>query len=192
MSDEFRDGMPFVGSRLWLDFLNTTPLDPDGRPVDLVADADGLGRWTDAAGLAGEVSAGEDPHEAGRFREILRGAFERLVRGEAIGDDVVAEVDRRLAGVAHRLRLTVGADGPQLAVERRAAGVTGVVAEDFARFVCDHEPARLKHCANPACSMVFYDVGKNARRRWCTMSVCGNRDKVGRFRDRKRREAGTA
>jgi len=192
MSDEFRDGMPFVGSRLWLDFLNTTPLDAEGRAVDLVADAEGLARWTAAAGLGEDVVAGEDPEGARGFRELLRGAFERLAHGGAIGDDVVAEVDRRLAGVAHRLRLTVDATGPRLAVERRASGVTAAVAEDFARFVCDHEPSRLKHCANPACSMVFYDHGKNARRRWCTMSVCGNRDKVNRFRDRKRRDAGAA
>ena len=28
----------------------------------------------------------------------------------------------------------------------------------------------------------FYDRGKNNARRWCTMSLCGNRDKVARYR----------
>ena len=66
------------------------------------------------------------------------------------------------------------------------AGPAGTVAEDFARFIAEHEARRLKHCANPACNMVFYDTGKNNRRRWCSMSVCGNRHKVARFRSRAR------
>ncbi|WP_368860397.1 CGNR zinc finger domain-containing protein, partial [Klebsiella pneumoniae] len=28
-------------------------------------------------------------------------------------------------------------------------------------------------------------VGKNNRRRWCTMALCGNRDKVAQYRGRK-------
>jgi predicted RNA-binding Zn ribbon-like protein len=33
--------------------------------------------------------------------------------------------------------------------------------------------------------MVFYDRGKNSRRRWCSSAVCGNRDKVANYRARK-------
>ncbi len=43
----------------------------------------------------------------------------------------------------------------------------------------------LKRCANPTCTMVFYDTGKNSTRRWCRMSICGNHDKVARYRSHK-------
>jgi len=33
---------------------------------------------------------------------------------------------------------------------------------------------------------VFYDGGKNNTRRWCSMNLCGNRDKVARYRARRR------
>jgi CGNR zinc finger len=42
----------------------------------------------------------------------------------------------------------------------------------IARFVCEHEAARLKRCADPACTMIFYDTGRNNTRRWCGMSIC--------------------
>src|SRR3546814_10967093 len=65
------------------------------------------------------------------------------------------------------------------------ATAAAAIAEDYARFVCDYEPARLKPCANPTCTMVFYDTGRNNTRRWCTMSICGNRDTVARYRSRR-------
>ncbi len=186
MSDEFRDGFPFVGGRLWLDFLNTTPLDPQGRRIEMIDDDGGLARWARAADLAGAAFEVRDAEDARRFREDLRNAFGRLAEGEPIGGDLIDEINRRLARVERRAVLVGRPGGPTLEEERRASDVTGLVADDVARFVCDHAPERLKHCANPGCSMVFYDTGKNNRRRWCTMSVCGNRDKVSRFRDRRR------
>jgi predicted RNA-binding Zn ribbon-like protein len=37
----------------------------------------------------------------------------------------------------------------------------------------------------PRCGWLFVDTSKNGRRRWCSMAVCGNREKV-------RRHAGPA
>jgi predicted RNA-binding Zn ribbon-like protein len=42
--------------------------------------------------------------------------------------------------------------------------------------------SRLRTCANPRCRRVFHD----GARRWCSMAFCGNRAKVGRFRQRRR------
>lgn len=45
----------------------------------------------------------------------------------------------------------------------------------------------IRSCANPTCPLFFEDTSKNKRRRWCSMSSCGNRAKVASFY--KRREA---
>jgi hypothetical protein len=45
---------------------------------------------------------------------------------------------------------------------------------------------RLRGCANPDCTSVFYDRSKNRTARWCSMASCGNRSKVRRFRERER------
>jgi hypothetical protein len=45
---------------------------------------------------------------------------------------------------------------------------------------------RLKACPGPDCGWVFIDGSRNASRRWCQMSECGNRAKAGAFRARQR------
>lgn len=64
-------------------------------------------------------------------------------------------------------------------------GVAAQIAGELAAFLTGYEAERLKHCSNPACTMVFYDRGRNNRRRWCSSAVCGNRDKVANYRARK-------
>ena len=63
--------------------------------------------------------------------------------------------------------------------------VATAVAWDFAHFLKTFDRERMRHCDNPACTMHFYDIGKNNRRRWCSMSACGNRDKIAQYRARK-------
>lgn len=182
--EEFRDGVPFIGGRTWIDFVNTRPLDAAGRPVDLIATPAAFATWTGLAGIAAPSpdEAGASEHaDALALREVMRDLFETAREGLPPSDAALGAIDRALDGVTIRLRLERSAGGLRL-VERLDTGACGAIAADFSRFVCDFEPARLKHCSNPACSMVFYDVGKNNRRRWCSMSVCGNRDKVARFR----------
>ncbi len=187
---EFRDGMPFLGGHLWLDLLNTTPFDGTTQH-DFVATPESCIRWLQAAHLPSSID------EAARqdlqvFRETLRSAVDRLRMASVMPEAVLDAVNAHLEGTVVRFRLVMQHEQVQLeeTLDPGPNGPGGVIARDFARFVCDHEPDRLKRCSNPACSMVFYDRGKNNARRWCTMSLCGNRDKVARYRSRKARNVG--
>ncbi|NLH80490.1 MAG: CGNR zinc finger domain-containing protein [Phyllobacteriaceae bacterium] len=184
---EFREGFPFVGGAAWIDFVDTRPLDPAGRPIDLIATPEALATWARLAEipLATAPTASDHPR-ALALRDALRDLFETTSRGEPPEPAAAAVVEAELERV--RLAPRLAHDGGDWRLDERLDGdLCGALALDFARFVCEVEPQRLKHCANPACSMVFHDVGKNNRRRWCTMSVCGNRDKVARFRARHAR-----
>jgi len=44
----------------------------------------------------------------------------------------------------------------------------------------------LKICPADDCLWAFYDTSRNHSRRWCSMEVCGNRNKVRAFRGRSR------
>jgi predicted RNA-binding Zn ribbon-like protein len=44
---------------------------------------------------------------------------------------------------------------------------------------------RLKQCA--VCPWLFLDASRNHSRRWCSMNECGGRDKMRRYRARRRR-----
>lgn len=49
---------------------------------------------------------------------------------------------------------------------------------------------RLRGCSDPTCLSVFYDRSRNRSGKWCSMSSCGNRNKVRSFRQRSRAGAG--
>jgi predicted RNA-binding Zn ribbon-like protein len=49
------------------------------------------------------------------------------------------------------------------------------------------EPARLRRCARPECSLVFYDITRSATQRWHAERPCGLRERQRRHRDTAKR-----
>jgi predicted RNA-binding Zn ribbon-like protein len=47
---------------------------------------------------------------------------------------------------------------------------------------------RLKICREDTCQWVFFDRSKNQSKTWCSMRVCGNRNKTRSYRSRQRSE----
>ena len=43
---------------------------------------------------------------------------------------------------------------------------------------------RLSACRDEHCRVAFYDKSRNRSRAWCSMEVCGNREKARSFRAR--------
>ena len=68
-----------------------------------------------------------------------------------------------------------------------AAAFGAVVAVAFVG-AFDGSFEHLKLCADETCRAVFYDRSKNHSGRWCSMSTCGNRNKVRAWRERQRVE----
>ncbi len=61
-----------------------------------------------------------------------------------------------------------------------------VIAEVMGDLICKLDFSLVKKCEGPTCTLWFYDVSKNHSRRWCTMSVCGNRAKAALHRAKKK------
>ena len=55
------------------------------------------------------------------------------------------------------------------------------IARSAAELIAECTSARLRACSNPDCGLFFYDNSRTRRRRWCSMSRCGNRHKVAAF-----------
>jgi len=95
--------------------------------------------------------------------------------GDAGAEAARARLDRRLAEVdAH---LAVAGGGPHLRATRPAEQVRVDVAVRVLPAL-DLDPARVRRCADPDCVLLFHDVSKSGRRRWCDMATCGNRSKA--------------
>jgi predicted RNA-binding Zn ribbon-like protein len=62
------------------------------------------------------------------------------------------------------------------------------VAESARDLLCDGDLGLVRRCRNPHCILFFYDTTKNRGRTWCSMSLCGNREKVASHYRRVRAE----
>lgn len=190
---EFIKGLPFFGGSLWLNLVNTTMRSGPERQ-DLIASDDGFADWLDAAHLPlkATMAPGDAKEQLISLRERLRPMVALLGKGEAPPVSLIDEVNVILSQGQVRIVLQRHGKAYRLVevFDAGDAGPKGAVAADFARFLCESEPERLRRCSNPACTMVFYDTSKNNTRRWCSMSICGNRDKVARFRARRAHSPG--
>lgn len=63
--------------------------------------------------------------------------------------------------------------------------VLGPIALSAAGLLLGMDLSRVKQCGGQHCGWLFFDQTKNKRRRWCEMSVCGNRAKQKRLRRRR-------
>jgi predicted RNA-binding Zn ribbon-like protein len=153
------------------DFVNT--FDVESQTDTLATRAD-LTRWLAAHGIAGRGELGE----AIEVREALR---ELLLANNHLPADVAA-ASRVLDRAAQRARLGVRFDRGAARMEA-SGGLGGLLAAAAEAMSSDDWP-RLKACRAETCHWAFIDRAKNRSRSWCDMKVCGNRQKVQRYRER--------
>jgi predicted RNA-binding Zn ribbon-like protein len=79
---------------------------------------------------------------------------------------------------AGTVRLVPAAAG----VDRAIGALLAVVAEAMT----DGRWGRLKVCRNDACRWAFYDTSRSGAGKWCSMAICGNRNKAAAWRARER------
>jgi predicted RNA-binding Zn ribbon-like protein len=58
------------------------------------------------------------------------------------------------------------------------------IGEILAGFVCEEDFTDVKACEGQGCTLVFADHTRRRARRWCSMSICGNRAKQASHRKR--------
>jgi predicted RNA-binding Zn ribbon-like protein len=196
----------FVGDTPGLDFLNSiaTPVDV---PVDWIGDGEGLLSWLEQARLApadvletvraqalpGELDAVAD--QARSLREWFRG-FVQTRMGRPLEMDDLGELEplNRLLERDEAFNRIVlpqgpGPAAPELQVMRRWRSPEALllpIGEALARFVCLEDFSNVKACGGPACTLLFADHTRGRARRWCSMTICGNRAKQAAHRRRRK------
>jgi len=171
-------------AELLVEFVNTLDVEEE---TDSIADSGLLEAWI--AESTGEHVGGVEEAELARIlalRESLR-ALLRANNGEAVG----AEAMGPLREAAERARIrTTFSPGGKLDLAPARSGLTGFEARlllAIERLQCHGAWPRLKACTEEDCQWAFYDTSRNRSRTWCSMDVCGNREKTRRYRERKGR-----
>jgi predicted RNA-binding Zn ribbon-like protein len=166
-------------------FVNTTNLEDHIEELATPAD---LRRWLREAKLltARDALSTIDLERAIAVREALR-ALIAVNSGEPLDPHAHAILQE----AAERSGLTVRfrPDG-STAVEPVAAGVDGAIGGILAAAHSAMERDEWRHlkvCGRDCCRWAFVDTSKNQSKRWCSMEVCGNRQKSEAFRRRHTR-----
>lgn len=114
----------------------------------------------------------------------VRAALTAKVR-QNMGSPPDPVLGERLNRAADEAGLRPRFDEPGLEVT--TDGVRGAVGKILGvAFLAELEGSwhRFRMCADPTCLTAFYDRSKNHSAKWCSMSSCGNRNKVRMFRER--------
>lgn len=192
----------FVGDHLALDFLNTVATPRDVQ-IEWLRDGRDLIDWLEqarliAADVASRFRASKDHRAlddvAGRalkFRAWLR-AFVTRHMGEPLTPGAAKDLGPLNELLAEDTSYPVVEEGGEQALRLRRVRrweslgeLLHPVAEAAADLICAADFRLIRACGGPACTLLFLDRTKAHARRWCSMSVCGNRAKAAAHRARK-------
>lgn len=191
----------FLGGHPALDFLNTT-LSPHGAQIELIGDGRTFVDWLVSAELldastASKLKRGTSSKaldivaaEARKVRHWANDWLSRWRNGTDGGYETELRYLNSLLERARRYREVVMAVGNFELVERYCIDapneLIALVAEQIALLITNEEPALVKRCSGPGCTLWFLDRTKAHHRLFCSAEVCGNRAKVAAFRERQR------
>jgi predicted RNA-binding Zn ribbon-like protein len=191
----------FLGGHPALDFLNTRPT-PGGEPVELIGDGRSYAEWLERAGLLQGTTASTLERRFGQAALDAAAAQARKLRSLA-GDWIARWRDAPDGAYGPELRrlnslMARGSCYPEIVTTRDAFQIAerwrlesmdelaAVVAAQIASFVATEQPALVKQCAGPGCTLWFVDRTRRHSRLFCSAAACGNRAKVAAFRERQR------
>jgi predicted RNA-binding Zn ribbon-like protein len=124
---------------------------------------------------------GSDLDRALEVREALRRLL-HVNAGAEPDPEALATLERASVAAGYSIRFEHDAPAALLP---QAVGLDGAIGRVLAvvfTAMADGSWPRLKACPRDVCGWIFYDRSRNLSSRWCSMSVCGNRTKVSRYR----------
>ncbi|HYJ67655.1 MAG TPA: CGNR zinc finger domain-containing protein [Nocardioidaceae bacterium] len=166
-------------------FANTLDVDVDAAVPDALTDATELTNWLRQHDLL-DVDDRADSGDLELALTLRSGLREAMLR-HADGDTMSRAPD--LDATATALPLRIVFDGTRPRLTPAVSGARGALAQllvAVADTQADDTWGRLKICVANECQWAFYDTSKNRSRHWCSMGVCGNRQKTRRYRARQR------
>jgi predicted RNA-binding Zn ribbon-like protein len=202
----------FIAGDPSLDFLNSI-----GRPADAVvewlANGEDLLAWLEKADLVPSETAATigtncfpgDLDAVAAQARALREWFRAFIfkhRGYSLGPDAISELeplnrilerdDSYGAIVARKAEArdqspTSGLEWRTLRRWRTPDSLLLPVAHAIANFLTSEDFSRVKSCEKSPCTLFFVDRTRGQVRRWCSMTLCGNRTKQALHRSRLKR-----
>lgn len=201
----------FVGESPALDFLNSVAA-PKGLIIDWLDTEASLLDWFERSGLCekAELARLRDGSNAADLVQALqalhtfRDLFREFITEAAgqkkapVSDLLIKELNEILLGGTLTMQIDETAKDrlgfidsvPSYTLKtqfelRTPRDLLVRIASACAKLICEADFSCIRNCEGPTCTMYFLDVSKNHKRRWCSMSICGNRAKAATHRQAK-------
>jgi predicted RNA-binding Zn ribbon-like protein len=187
----------FCGGHPAIDFTNTVG-NRGNEPQEHLHTYGDLLAWAQARGVVSRAEgsklarrAHDDVEAAGRalrravdLRETLYALMSALVDRKKPDKRILARLNDYVSGTFGAAHLAV--EEGRLALktpsdDRLDAMLTPIVRSAVELLTSD-AAERIGRCADKGCAWLFFDTTRSGTRRWCDMKVCGNRNKLRRFR----------
>jgi predicted RNA-binding Zn ribbon-like protein len=191
------------GGDLSLNFLNTVNWRDSGNSEDLFNTYADFLSWSSEAGTLTEAQreqlarqAGGSPEQAAialRTLREARGALYRLlivlVAGGHPGADLLEPFNRFLSRALAHQQIEFAPPTARWVFQTAPLSLEyplWPILLAAANLLTTQDLDRVHTCASPTCGWVFIDRSRNGSRKWCSSTVCGNRERVRHYYSRKR------
>ena len=155
------------------------------RPYERLKEPGDLGRWCVEIGLFDRPPIVDELRlsKAVALREAIQRTGEAIARGQVpetndvMQINVAAAVDvvPQLSEDATSIRWVAGS----------VEGALSYIARDAIDLYSGNLRPRIRICENTSCAGLFVDESRPGKRRWCSMTTCGDQAKKARLRLRK-------
>jgi len=186
------------GGHVALDFANTVDSRPTEQSRELIPTAQLLFSWARQAGLISRAQeevlrkkAEQKPKEAEavrrfgiRLRKVVFDLFSSLADGKKVSDSTLSKWNSYIREMAAEYELKPSGDGFFWKLKSAPDDFMSVlwpIVHSAVQLLTGPDVARIRRCASEKCDWLFLDHSKRGNRRWCDMTICGNREKARRF-----------
>ena len=178
---------------LCLEFVNTRYWRGQAVPTETLNAPEDLSSWLAANGgpKAARPATAREFGRAIELRETLHRLFDAQAQQKpAAGRDLDA-LNAALAAAPARTTLKRDRNGFGWEVDVKSGTALALLAPVLwtaGDLLAGPRLERVRRCANPECGWLFLDDSRAGKRRWCSMSSCGNRAKARRHYHKSREE----
>ena len=178
----------FGSGRLCLDFAGTVRA-RRGTSVEGLQSPEDLDRWIDQADLPlkprRQAIKPGDLTAAHQLREAIYQVIEASRLKSQLSKSQVTLLNRYAAQPLPFPQLLAATGQLSWSSPAPLDAVFASLARDTLELVGSEGVSRVRECADPECTSLFFDTSRSANRRWCSAMPCANRNKVRAYRSRK-------
>jgi predicted RNA-binding Zn ribbon-like protein len=193
-----------TGGDISLDFANTIVDRPTGEPRELIPTFKDLCSWGRQTGILSHEQEiafnkkasrnGKKAENVRRFaialRECMFQIFKRIIDNKDIPHDLLEQWNRFVHRSMQQHELVRSKEGFSwkcISDEKNFDSMLWPIIHSAVEIITGSNASRIRRCAAEECDWLFLDTSKRGNRRWCDMTVCGNRAKARRFYSRKKK-----